>query len=89
MHLRRSVSFPIGSDLIIKGQTDRELSNVTASSDTGPLDSEKSKDSFLIRLNDVKKDQSVEIGFVDQFGLKPEQNHFIDLLAHARCSSNR
>ena len=75
------VSFPIGSDLIIKGQTDRELSNVTASSDTGPLDSEKSKDSFLIRLNDVEKDQSVEIGFIDQFGLKPKQNHFIDLLA--------
>ena len=75
------VSFPIGSDLIIKGQTDRELSNVTASSDTGPLDSEKSKDSFLIRLNDVEEDQSVEIGFIDQFGLKPKQNHFIDLLA--------
>jgi len=74
------VSFPIGSDLIIKGQTDRELSNVTASSDTGSLDSEKSKDSFLIRLNDVEKDQSVEIGFIDQFGLKPKQNHFIDLL---------
>jgi hypothetical protein len=77
----RLVSFPIGSDLIIKGQTDRELSNVTASSDTGPLNSEKNKDSFLIRLNDVEKDQSVEIGFIDQFGLTPKQNHFIDLLA--------
>ncbi|MDC1004406.1 hypothetical protein OAQ34_02160 [Opitutales bacterium] len=77
----RSVSFPIGSDLIIKGQTDRGLSNVTASSDTGPLDSEKDKNSFHIRLNDVKKDTSVEIGFVDQFGLKPDQNHFIELLA--------
>ena len=77
----RSVSFPIGSDLIIRGQTDRELSNVTASSDTGPLDSEKDKNSFHIRLNDVKKDQSVEIDFVDQFGLKPDQNHFIELLA--------
>lgn len=77
----RAVSFPIGSNLIIKGQTDRVLSNVTASSDTGPLDSEKDKDSFLIRLNDVEKDQSVEIAFVDQFDLKPKQNHFIDLLA--------
>ena len=67
--------------MIIKGQTDRGLSNVTASSDTGPLDSEKDKNSFHIRLNDVKKDQSVEIGFVDQFGLKPDQNHFIELLA--------
>lgn len=79
--ITRSVSFPIGSDLIIKGQTDRVLSNVTASSDTGPLDSEKDKDSFLIQLNDVEKDQSVEITFVDQFDLKPKQNHFIDLLA--------
>ena len=79
----RSVSFPIGSDLIIKGQTDRGLSNVTASTDTGPIDSEKDKKTFRILLNDVKKDQSVEIGFVDQFGLKPEQNHFIDLVANA------
>ena len=79
----RSVSFPIGSDLIIKGQTDRGLSNVTASSNTDPIDSEKDKKSFRILLNDVKKDQSVEIGFVDQFGLKPEQNHFIELVANA------
>jgi hypothetical protein len=77
----RSVSFPIGSDLIIRGQTDRGLSNVIASSDTGPLDSEKDKNSFYIRLNDVKKDQSVEIDFIDQFGLKPDQSHFIKLLA--------
>ena len=49
----RSVSFPIGSDLIIKGQTDRELSNVTASSDTGPLDSEK----IRIRSYSIKRCQ--------------------------------
>ena len=79
----RTASFPIGSDLIIKGQSDRAISKVTASSDNVLLDSEKKKDSFLIRLNDVNKDQSLEISFVDQYGLKPDQNHFIELLAQS------
>ena len=79
----RSVSFPIGSDLIIKGQTDRVLSKVTASTHFGILAPEKEKDSFLIRLNEIDKNQTLEICFVDQFGLKPKQNHFIELLALA------
>lgn len=81
--LSRSVAFPIGSDLKIKGQTDRLLSKVVASTETGPLESEKDKDSFLIRLNDVEREQSVKISFVDQFGLKPKLNHSIQLLAQA------
>lgn len=79
----KTASFPIGSDLIIKGQSDRAISKVTASSNNALLDSEKKTDSFLIRLNDVNKDQSLEISFVDQYGLKPNQNHFIELLAQS------
>ncbi len=79
----RSVSFPIGSNLIIKGQIDRALSKVSASSNTELLDSETNKDSFLIKVNNVIKSQSLEIAFVDRFNLKPEQSHFINLIAQS------
>ena len=83
----KSVSFPIGSDIMIKGQSNRILSNISVSTEDGQLDSEKNKDSFLIDLKDVRKDQLIEINFVDQFGLKPEQSYFIELLARVDAPS--
>ena len=44
----RSVSFPIGSDLIIKGQTDRDSRMSLLPSDTVPLDSEKREEFISI-----------------------------------------
>ena len=78
--MARSVSFPIGSTLELRGKTDRKISRITASTATRSLDAGFKGKSFLAPVKDVAKEEEVRLWFTDSFGLKPSDSHTVRLI---------
>ena len=78
--MARSVSFPKGSTLELRGKTDREISVMEASTATRSLNTEFNGKSFLAPLKDISKEEEVRLWFTDSFGLRPSDSHTVRLV---------
>lgn len=78
--MARSVSFPIGSTLELRGKTDRKISRINASTSTRSLDAGFKGKSFWAPVKDLTKEEEVRLWFTDTFGLKPRDSHTVRLI---------
>ena len=78
--MARSVSFPKGSTLTLRGKTDRKISMMTTSTANRSLDADFNGDTFLVPVSDITEEDEIWLLFTDSFGLKPNVDHTVRLV---------
>ena len=79
--MARSITFPKGSNLTLRGKTSRPVSMMSASTETRSPDFEYSGDSFSVTMEDVQDVESAQLHFVDTYGLEPKLEYTMELVA--------
>jgi hypothetical protein len=77
----RSVTFPKGSTLTIRGKTSRPISMMVASTETQAHEAEYAGNSFTVTMKNVQEAELTQLRFVDTYKLKPKLAHTIELIA--------
>jgi tetratricopeptide (TPR) repeat protein len=79
----RSVTFPKGSTLTLRGKTNRPVSMMVASTETQAHDAKHEGNSFTVTMKNLQQAELAQLRFIDTHKLKPKLVHTIELIARA------
>jgi hypothetical protein len=77
----RSVNFPKGSTLTLRGKTSRPISMMVASTESQAHEAQYAGNSFTVTMKNVQEAELAQLRFVDTYELKPKLAHTIELIA--------
>ena len=77
----RSLDFPLGSKVLLRGSADRSITMMTAATPDRSHPAEIDGNSFVINFGQLQEEELAQLHFVDRFGLKPKLRHAIRLNA--------